>query len=244
MDGAVRALRLSVDGSVLDAEPLDLLEPSDVLPAPEVLAVEPAGASYLILVRRNGVVDGGAMLVGARVGTSGDLLDPGGFDLVPSSSATLAPVSPDLWLLSTLEPVADAFHVRGRYVGATSVPAVPTNVEPPWPRDAGALGSSGTPPHVDASLVDSATVLDASTDGGGTGSSHDGATPSMDTADGSPMASAATSPACDCALASGGDGAFPGWWLGVALAGGLRRLRRRRAPAAIRSGERRCSDAA
>jgi MYXO-CTERM domain-containing protein len=90
--------------------------------------------------------DGGTLVRGIRIDAAGTVLDPGGFDVAPGSSGDVAAVRSGLWLVATAESLDGKDLIRGRFVGDTTVPPPPSNVELPvvYPDDALTDAEAGT----------------------------------------------------------------------------------------------------
>jgi hypothetical protein len=170
--GIIRALRVSSNGTVLGA-PIAVWNGSDAGGVPGIVAVKAAGSTYLILLRQPVGADG-SVLLASRVLADGTLLDPTGFEVPAGKGGVLTGVSDDLWLTATLDSVNGAPIIRGRYIGATTVPAPPGNVEPPPPPDAGTVPDAAGVPDAGA-VPDAAGAPDGATASGGGASGAGGA---------------------------------------------------------------------
>jgi hypothetical protein len=138
--GDLQGLRLTSAGAV-SGTPIMISKSSDAGAAPSVVAVQAASGTYLILLRQMSG-DGGSRLVGIRIAADGSVLDTAPFDVPAGDGGSLTSAGDGVWLLATLDSVNGVPIIRGRFIGDTTVPSPPDNVEPPPLPDAGATDAA------------------------------------------------------------------------------------------------------
>ena len=235
--GALAGARITVDGTVAPVA-IDAVAAEASTSSLTPLDIEPAGGTYLVLYQ-DARAEGDTLVRGIRIEATGNVLDPGGFDVAHASGGDVAGAGNEVWLVATAEQVNAEALIRGRFVGATAVPTVPNNVELP-------VVDAGTLPPV--RRPDAGNQLDAgalASDAGNPDSSSSGPDASKgsaaDASDSSaPPVSLTTkreSGGCSCTMSR----SRPGWKTEWVLLGALPLLGRRpKTGKGMR--ERRCPD--